>query len=79
MENVDAFRLDGKGEYRTQEELADIEAVVRSRAEEMSNDFLDELEAKGIATPEEYKEKPQILEETLRAYLDKFLQWLHEQ
>ena len=80
LENLDAFRLNlGKGEYRTHEELARIKALLRVRAEEMSIDFLDELNVKGILTPEDYEEKRQILEETLLIYLNKFLKWLQEQ
>jgi len=80
LENLDAFRLDlGKGEYRTQGELARIETLLRAKTEQMSIDFLDELNVKGVSTPEDYEEKRQILEETLHVYLNKILKWLQEQ
>lgn len=77
LAGLDAFRLD-KREYRTSEELAAIEASVRDKAKEMSRDFLDELEVKGISNPEDYEKKWPILEKILQSYREKLLKWLRE-
>lgn len=80
IENFEAFRFDSeKGDYRTKEEVERIEGAIRARAEEMAADFLEELEAKGVVTSRDYKEKWTILEETLRDYREKILEWLRRQ
>ena len=79
LSNLDEFRLDEKGEYRNGKELADIEAQVRDKIEKMSPDFLDELNVKGLVSPEDYDRKLDVLIETLRSYRDKFFKWLQEQ
>jgi len=80
LSKIDAFRRDlTKDEYRTSEELVQIEAKVKEKAEEMSEDFIDELEVKGISTPEDYEQKTRIIEETLEIYRNKFIKWLSEQ
>ena len=80
ISNAPSFRRDlTKGEYRTSEELAQIEAKVREKAEKMSEDFVDELEVKGISTPEDYEQKARIIEETLEIYRNRLVKWLSEQ
>ena len=59
--------------------MATIEARVVAKAEQMSSDFLDELDVRGISSPEDYEEKWRVLEETLMNYRDKLLKWLRDQ
>jgi len=68
-----------KSEYRSSDELAMIESAIEQKAEEMSTDFADELEAKGVVTPEDYFGKQQIVKASLDSYRDKFMKWLQEQ
>ena len=69
----------GKSEYRSSDELAMIESAMEQKAGDMSTDFADELEAKGIVNPEDYSGKRQIIEATLDSYQNKFMKWLQEQ
>jgi hypothetical protein len=45
----------------------------------MSIDFVDELNAKGIVTPEDFEQKSDIVESVLVAYREKLVKWLQEQ
>ena len=75
-----AFRRDPTtDEYRSSEELAQIEADVREKAEKMSEDFVDELEVKGITTPKDYEQKTRIIGETFEIYRNRFMKWLSRQ
>ena len=56
-----------------------IETLIEEKAEKMSEDFLDELEVRGITSPEDYLGGAKIIEETLISYQAKFLSWLSKQ
>ena len=45
----------------------------------MSEDFVDELEVKGVVTPEDYENEVDIIKETLETYRKKIFKWLSEQ
>ena len=66
-------------EYRSDEELTKIQSAIEKKAEEMANDFLDELDAKGIVSAMDYYDKQSIIEETVKSYQNKFVRWLQAQ
>ena len=77
LSTVETFRHDPTQDgYRSSEELAEIEARVKEKAERMSEDFTDELEVKGISTPQDYIERTQIIADILQIYRNRFLKWL---
>ena len=80
MSDSEAYRRDPKkNDYRTAEELRSIDSNVSSKADEMSIDFVDELNAKGIVTPEDFEQKSDIVEGVLVAYRERLVKWLQEQ
>jgi hypothetical protein len=80
LADSEAYKMrSGKPEYRSSDELATIDSAIEQKAEEMSTDFADELEAKGVVTPSDYFEKQQIVKTALDGYRDKFTKWLQEQ
>jgi len=80
LANSSDYRVDAeKGEYRTADELDSLRDNVRRKAEEMSKDFVDELNAKGVVAPNDLNEKVDTLKHTLELYREKFFKWLKEQ
>lgn len=80
LADLNEYRLDReKGEYRTEEESQAIQNEVTSKADEMSKEFLDELNAKGVTTPDDLNEKQEIVKDTLTSYQKKFFNWLQQQ
>ena len=80
LSDSEAYRRDPKkNDYRTVEELRSIDSNVSSKADEMSIDFVDELNAKGIVTPEDFEQKSDIVEGVLVAYRERLVKWLQEQ
>jgi len=80
LSDSEAYRRDPKkNDDRTVEELRSIDSNVSSKADEMSIDFVDELNAKGIVTPEDFEQKSDIVEGVLVAYRERLVKWLQEQ
>lgn len=80
LETLNEFRVDPKtGGYRSPRGLSKITATLRSKAEEMSIDFIDELEARNLSTPEDYEVNWPVLKEIIANYIGKYLEWLKRQ
>ena len=68
-----------ESEYRSRGELRTIQSGVENKMEEMATDFVDELEARGVVTSNDYESKQQIVIEVVESYQDKFNRWLKAQ
>lgn len=80
LSKIDSFRHDSTtGEFRTGEELSQIESQIREKAKRMSEDFIDELEVKGVITSQDYEDESKVIMETYETYRMRFLKWLKEQ
>lgn len=80
LSNAEAYRRNiAENDFRPPEELDSINSIVDSKAEEMSVDFIDELNAKGVKNPGDFEEKSQIVEEVLLSYRKKLFEWLQKQ
>lgn len=80
LSSSNAFRRNlGEGDYRTPEQLGSIDTNVINKADELSIDFIDELNAKGIRTPEDFETKSDVAEQILLTYREKLVEWLQKQ
>ena len=79
LSNSEAYRRDvAKNDFRTPEQLDAINSTIDSRADDMSIDFIDELEAKGIQNPDDFETKSEIIENVLISYRKKVFEWLQK-
>jgi hypothetical protein len=80
LSGSEAYKRDPtKNDYRTPDELRSINSSVSKKADEMSVDFVDELNAKGIVTPDDFDQKSGIVESVLVTYRERLIKWLQEQ
>ena len=78
--DLESYRFDPeKNEYRTQEEIINLESISLAKSKEMSNDFIDELKVKGIVTYDDFADKVELLRDILLKYQEKFFEWLKKQ
>ena len=74
---MQGYRRDSEGkDYRSPQQLDLINSKISEKADEMSVDFIDELNAKGIKTPEDLENKQKIVEQVLISYKNKAVEWL---
>ena len=77
LSKLNAYRRNSEGnDYRSPEQLDSINSNVNGKADEMSIDFIDELNAKGIKNPDDLETKSKIVEEVLVSYRNKVIEWL---
>jgi hypothetical protein len=72
------FEDEEKQKYRSEEDLQVIKIESKDQCETMTKELVDELEAEGIATSQDFIEKYLIAERIQEKYLDKLEKYLRE-
>ena len=72
------FEDEEKQRYRSEEDLQVIKIESKDQCETMTKELVDELEAEGIATSQDFIEKYLIAERIQEKYLDKLEKYLRE-
>jgi hypothetical protein len=70
------FKDESRGQYRTDEEIKQLEQELLAQSRKLSEELVDELESRGFHTPGDFEENKSELKAIVEGYVKRLMQKL---